>query len=402
MADLSVTIGADTTELEKKAKSAGKTLEKELGKKGNGAMAGINFAQNLMSGNIGQAIGGLFGPVGSAFGALIDTILGKLDEAMQRAREFKMISLQTGLSTSKIQELEAVSKSSGVSLGKLADSISEYNRRLGYARTHGGELNVLLNKLGVSFADIKNGTFDYFQAIEALRKAQAAGTDEAILNHYAQTMLGSSYKELLPLIKMGSETIKQQGNAIETASEESINALSKLKDYTEVFFINLGNAIMEMMGNLAKRFQVDANDAGKAIKSEYEATGNTETAIEAGINKIGYGVTAEQRSNMMGDAIMGLYESGKITREERKKLFDELDKRIPIDANAKKLTPFGAELAQGASQMQQMGGGDIFGAVSFNPMQRMADNTDTINTNVSKIANQQAPVTDPQRDNLNR
>jgi len=403
MADLSVTLGADTTEFEKKVKASGKTIEKELGKggKGNGAMGGINFAQNLMSGNVGAAIGGLFGPVGAAFGALIDTILGKLNELMQKAKEFKMISLQTGLNTTKIQELDAISKASGISLGKLADSISEYNRRLGYARTHGGELNVLLNKLGVSFADIKNGTFDYFQAIEALRKAQAAGTEEAVLNHYAQVMLGSSYKEMLPLINMGSETIKQQGNAIETASEDSINALSKLKDYTEVFFINLGNAIMELMGRLAKRFQVDATDAGKAIKNEYEKSGNTETAIEAGITKIGYGVTAAQRGNMMGDAIEELYTSGKITREERKKLFAELDKRLPIDANAQKLTPLGSDIAQGASQMQQMGGGDLFGAVSFNPIQKVADNTDNINKNVEKIVNKEE-YHNPARQDLNK
>lgn len=404
MADLSVTLGADTTEFEKKVKSSGKTLEKELmkGGKGGGAMNAVNFAQNLMSGNVGAAVGSLFGPIGEAVGQFIDVLIAKANELIAKAKEFKLISMQTGLSTSKIQELEGISKASGISLGKLADSISEYNRRLGYARTHGGELNVLLNKLGVSFADIKNGTFDYFQAIEALRRAQAAGTEEAVLNHYAQVMLGSSYKEVLPLMKMGSETIKQQGNAIETASEESINALSKLKDYTEVFFINLGNAIMELLGRLAKRFQTDAAGAGEAIKSEYEKTGNTETAIEAGITKIGYGVTAAQRSNMMFDAIDNLITTGKISREVGKKLFDELDKRIPIDANAQKLTPLGSDIAQGASQMQQMAGGDLFGAVSFNPMQRVADNTDAINTNVAKIANQQTPTTDPQRDGLNR
>jgi len=210
---------------------------------------------------------------------------------------------------------------------------------------------------------------------------------------------------LLPLMKIGSETIKQQSNAIETASEESINALSKLKDYTEVFFINLGNAILELMGRLAKRLQVDATSAGKAIQSEYESTGNTETAIEAGITKIGYGVTAEQRSNMMGDAIMGLYESGKITREERKKLFDELDKRIPIDANVgKNLNPFGAGPAQGASQMQQIGGGDLFGAVTFNPQKEIADNTKIAADQITQLNSKVQPSTtaNPQRDGLNK
>jgi hypothetical protein len=405
MADLAVTIGADTTELEKKAKSAGKTLEKELGKKGNGAMAGIDFAQNLMSGNIGSAIGSLFGPVGQGFGALIDTILGKLDEAMQRAREFKLISLQTGLSVSKIQELEAVSKASGVSLNKLADSISEYNRRIGYARTHGSEMNYLLTKMGVSFETIKNGSFDYFQAIEALRKAQAAGTDEAILNHYAQVMLGSSYKELLPLMKIGSESIKQQSNDIESASEDSINALTKLKSYTEVFFINLGNAIMEMMGRLAKRFQTDASSAGKAILSEYEDSADPEKAIEAGINKIGYGVTAEQRGNLMGDAIDKLFTDGKISKELRKKLFDQLDTRIPIDANVgKNLNPFGAGPALGASQMQQMGGGDLFGAVTFNPQQETANNTKITADQITQLNSKVQPSTtaNPEREGLEK
>ena len=395
MADLSVTLGADTTEFEKKVKSSGKTLEKELGKggKGGGAMGGINFAQNLMSGNIGAAVGGLFGPIGTAIGSFVDSVVSKAKELIDKAVEIRNLSLQTGLSTTKIQGLENIAKQTGISIQKLSDNISEFNRRLGYARTHGSEMNTALVKLGISFEDVKNGSFDYFKAIEALRKAQAAGTDQAILNHYAQVMLGSSYKELLPLIEMGAESIKQQAMAVEEVSDENISALTKFGAYWDTFWKNIGNGAMSFFGMILNWFQSDAKSVGKEIQSELKDSKDPKKAIEAGIKEVGYGVTAAQRSKMMGDAIDQLYSSGKISRKERKDLFDELDKRVPIDANGKPLPAFGLAVAGAASSMQQMGGGDIFGAIAFSPLERIANSTEqTAKNTTPKNEGQQIPT----------
>lgn len=413
MADLMVTLGADSSELEKKVKQAGKTIEKELGggdKKGKGIMGGIDFASNLMSGNIGAAIGGLFGPVGQAVGQFVDQLAAKAKELMDKAIELRAMSMQTGMSTQQIQGLENIAKATGISVGKLSDSISEYNRRVGYARTHGSEMNYLLTKMGVSFETIKNGTFTYFDAIDALAKAQAAGTDEAILNHYAQVMLGSSYKEMLPLIKMGSDNLKGYSERIYKTSKESIDALTEAGDAWNEFSESVKNIAMDMLGWLySKTFATDAQDISDAMATaDHVYGGSIKNQMEKLMTTWTGGKTEAQKKSMMTEAVnirekelISLKKSPaeiKADIDERRKALEEMFNKKP----GTNLNPFGVGPALGASQMQQMGGGDLFGAISFNPMQRVSDNTDQIKTDVNKIANQQPATTNPQRDGLNR
>jgi hypothetical protein len=60
--------------------------------------------------------------------------------------------------------------------------------------------------------------------------------------------------------------------------------------------------------------------------------------------------------------------------EEREKAEKEIRKQLK--GNGKVLSPFGMSEAGAASQMQQMGGGDIFGAVAFTPLERIATATE--------------------------
>jgi len=56
--------------------------------------------------------------------------------------------------------------------------------------------------------------------------------------------------------------------------------------------------------------------------------------------------------------------------EDREKAEKEIRKQLK--GNGKVLNPFGMADAGAASQMQQMAGGDIFGAVGFTPLERIA------------------------------
>jgi hypothetical protein len=415
MADLMVTLGADSSELEKKVKQAGKTIEKELGggdKKGKGVMGGIDFATNLMSGNIGAAIGGLFGPVGQAVGQFVDVLLGKAKELMDQAIQLRAMSMQTNMSTQQIQGLEGIAKATGISVGKLADSISEYNRRVGYARTHGSEMNYLLTKMGVSFETIKNGTFTYFDAIDALAKAQAAGTDEAILNHYAQVMLGSSYKEMLPLIKMGSDNLKGYSERIYKTSKESIDALTEAGDAWNEFTESVKNMAMDMLGWLySKTFAVDAQDVANAMTLQLAGNDSRKKEIlQQVMRDYGGGKTDAQKKQLGLQAIdlrekdlLSLrYDPAKVKAdmdEQRKIITDMFTKQKGVNLN-----PFGAGPALGASQMQQMGGGDLFGAVSFNPAQETANNTKIAAEQITQLNSKVQPSTqaNPEREGLNK
>jgi hypothetical protein len=369
----------------------------------------MDFASNLMSGNVGAAIGGLFGPVGQAVGAFVDVLLGKAKELMDQAIQLRAMSMQTGLTTQQIQGLENVAKATGISVGKLADSISEYNRRIGYARTHGSEMNYLLTKMGVSFETIKDGTFDYFQAIDALAKAQEAGTDEAILNHYAQVMLGSSYKEMLPLIKMGSDNLKGYSQRIYKTSQDSIDALTEAGDKWNEFSESVKNIVMDMLGWLYKHtFATDAQDIEDAMAlADHTYGGTVKNQMEKVMTEWTGGKTDAQKKSMMNEAI-NLREKNllslrhnpaevKADIDERRKILEEMFSKKGVNLN-----PFGAGPAQGASQMQQIGGGDLFGAVTFNPQQEIVKNTGDTVIELKKMSGSTTPPQNPQRDALNK
>lgn len=408
MADLAVTIGADTKELEKKAKEAGKTLEKELGKGGKGVMKGMDFASNLMSGNIGAAVGGLFGPLGQAIGGFVDDLLKKAKELMDKAIELRALSFQTNLSPQQLQGLENVSKATGIGIGKLADNMSEFSRRVGYAQIHGGELNFLFNKLGIKMADVKNGTFTYFDAINALSKAQAAGTDEAILNHYAQVMLGSSYKELLPLIKMGSSNLKLYAEQVTKTSQESVDALTETGDAWNLFIQNVENTTMDLLGKFLKWAGKDASQVSKELQliSMNKNYDTPEKVVSQMLKQLGPMRPDKARSLVeQGIEINKTTSYGKpISNERAQELLNALYKQIPKPGTGNKLDLINSGIAQGASTMQQMGGGDLFGAVTFNPMQETANNTGVIKDQITQLNSKVQPSTtaNPNRDGLNR
>jgi hypothetical protein len=386
MADLAVTIGADTTELEKKVKEAGKTIKNGLTQGGAGGVGGVgkamDFASNLLAGNVGTAIGSLFGPVGQAVGQFVDQLAAKAKELMDQAIQLRNLSYQTNLSPQQLQGLENVAKATGLSVGKLADSISEYNRRLGYAQMHGGEMNVLLNKMGVSFDQIKNRTFTYFDAINALAKAQAAGTDEATLNHYANVMLGSSYKELLPLIKTGSENLRVYSESIYKTSQESLDALTEAGDAWNSFTESVKNMAMEALGAVLQMFSDTPATIANEIQRRAAGTNdlqNPEKILKDMSVEMG-AMDPKKKKEMLQNAvaIMGSDNAygNQLGVAQQKAFLDVIEKMFPGAKSGNKLNPFGAEQAQGASQMQQMGGGDIFGAISFNPFDRTATATE--------------------------
>lgn len=424
MADLKITLGADTKEFERSIQQAGKTMNYEFngrggrgGKGGGGGFSGFSakgyeFAENLMGGRVGTAIGSLFGPLGQAAGSFVDTLILKAKELMDKSIELRNLSYQTGLSSQQIQGLESVAKASGISIGKLADSISEFNRRVGYAQIHGGELNFLFNKLGVKMADVKNGTFNYFDAIEELRKAQEAGTDQAVLNHYAQVMLGSSYKELLPLIKTGSDNLKLYSNQIYKVSNESIEALQSAGDYWNIFTENVKNMAMDMLGWLLSKGNENEQEVYAATRIIGLLKGNLlnkpvspEEALKQVSDEMGI-MDPQTKKRRLQSAITRTGFEGSSAGEPlgaymQQKLFEELDKKYP---KGKNLNPYGLGPAQGASTMQQMGGGDLFGAVSFNPQQETANNTKITADQITQLNSKVQPsnTANPNRDDLNK
>jgi hypothetical protein len=380
MADLKLTVSIDMAELEKGLAAAGKTIEKGMGSGGNG-MKGVNFVSDILAGNVGSAIGGLFGPMGSAVGAVIDQIINKVRELAEYAKELRTVRLKTGLSYQEIEGLQAAATASGMSMSALADSMVAFKKNSADAFIKGNELTRLLPKLGVGLDELKDGSFGYFQAIEKLSAAHAAGTDEATLDYYAHALLGSSFKELLPLINMGTTNIRLYNESIYKNSTEAVDAMARFGDSFDIFVKNCKNGALELLGaivafaekrKIGKLEEETSRYMNFMRKEADEGKGKGPDAKEAArflIKEVGSGFTDEQRMVFARNASAGIN-----NETDRKKFMDEFRKQL--EQPGKKLDPFGFATAGAAYQMQQMGGGDFFGAISFTPLDAIKDNTD--------------------------
>lgn len=369
MADLSVTIGADTTELEKNLKKAGKTIKKELGGE-NQYSGGINFATDLMAGKVGSAIGSLMGKVGGEIGGFIDLLIGKSVELMERSREFRNLSIATGLSVKELEGLENLGKTTGVSLNSLANSFAEFNVKVATSKIKGSELNNVFAKMHINFQDVINGTFTATDGLKALADSYTAGTDEQTLAYYGNLMYGSSFKDLLPIVKQGSVAINTQTQllykstkAYDDANAATLNYFTNLKNSFLNFFSDIFGAIFYLIERVRQRInEVQSQFRGTEEKVKSFISNNPTLSSKELLEK------AKNKENISPFFLTSPSD------KDQKEFINELKKQA--GGNGIKLSPFGQYRADAANSMQQMAGGDIFGAVAFSPLERIANATE--------------------------
>jgi len=370
MADLSVTIGLDQKELEKGLSDAGKSIGGMGGKGGaenpfQSAANQLGTAQGIGS-LVAGPIGGMIGAFLDAFGAMISAVMAKVKELADYAQQLRITALKTGLDIGQLRELEAIGQAFGVSLQTMSNSVVEFTRRMGEARIKGGEVTNLLAKMGVGMDEIADGSFDATKAMKSLADSYAAGTDEATLLYYGTKLFGDSFKELLPIIKAGSKAIEDASKTYLDANTNATGALGRLgqdlDNYGRTiknFFINLLGSVVEMIEEI--QFSV-ANFFTFGAWNPFESL---EDEVARKLENAPKYMTAEERAKFV------LEEIDDNKKEAAKK---EIEKQQKGDG--KILTPFGMSEAGAASQLQQMGGGDIFGAVAFTPMERIATATE--------------------------
>jgi hypothetical protein len=371
MADLSVTIGLDQSELEKGLANAGKSL----GKLSGAVQAGQNpFQATANQLGTAQGIGSLVGgPIGAvigafvdAFGAAIGAVISKIKELADYAQNLRRISLTTGISIQELSNMEGFASAFGVSLQSLAGSFTEFTRRMGEVRIKGGELTNILAKMGIGMDEVANGTFNHQKAMMALADAYAAGTDEATLLYYGTKMFGDSFKELLPIIKSGSKAVKDASNTYLDANNGATAAYGRAGQDLD----NMGRSWNNFWINLIGSFNQWIEEMQFSTKNFFSAGAwNPFETIEDEVKR-----KIENAPKYMTNQEIIEFVLDEIDEDKRDEARKELEKQLKGDG--KKLTPFGMSEAGAASQMQQMGGGDIFGAVAFSPIERIATATE--------------------------
>lgn len=382
--DVALTFGADVGELEKAMQNAGQNISKNLEKgtrKGAGKppplprqvstaeKAFTSFQGGGLIGLAGMALG-LPSMITDAIGALVDGVKKLMDEA----RRLRNLSYETGLSTQELQRIQVVAESAGLSLESVAHGMAEFNKKMGQAKIQGSEVNAVMAKLGVGLNDINKGNFKFFDAIRALNGSFKAGTDEATLMHYAVQLFGSSAEQLMPIIKGSVVNMEVLKNTTLTNTQTSINSMNQLSDAWTRMWANMKVAMFEAAGYVsAVLFGIKGQAVSLAAR--VMAMSNPKAAARLLLANT-EGMTDEQRAFFAGKTALGM------SRENQKSFLEEISKTLG-GGGGTKLSPLGLSEAQGASRVQQMGGGDIVSAIAFTPLDRIATATEQTSQNTS-------------------
>ena len=385
MPDLKLTIGADTTELQSDLKNSGRTVQKEIEDLTKG---GPN--SNLKEALIRQGgIPSLFVFLDS-LANVIQRIGSAISSIMAEARDYRNIANVTGLKGPEISQLKNIADATGVNLHSMSNAYVEFNKRLGEARIKGSEVNNLFAKLGIGMKDVAEGNFQFIDALNMLADAHMAGTDNATLDYYANMLLGSSYKELIPVIMAGRDAIDRYKNSFIEANIESSKYAAALGDDTNKIWNGFKNMSVKIVSGFAEIGYNIQNGLNTILTTIFGGQNGEELAkhVMDGWNSA---MTKEQKLESAKIIDWMRVDTWKSHPEERDKFWNTIDKAL--GAEGKKLSPFGLSEAGAASQMQQMGGGDIFGAVAFSPLDAIKDNTKEIAENTRPKPEAAAPVT---------
>lgn len=384
--DLKVTIGGDATNLEAAAAKAGKNVAKSFADIKNPFTGVANQFGSLqgIGGLIGGKMGAMIGAFADAFIGIISSIISKVKELADYAQMLRRISVSTGLSVGQIRGMEGIAYAFGVSIETMAKIFVDFNKKMGEARIRGGEVTNVLAKMGVGLKDVADGTFDHQKAMKMLAESYAAGTDEATLLYYGTQLFGEGFKELLPVIKAGSKAVEDATTSYSEGESKMLGAAGRLgQDFDRLkrMFTDFG---LFLIGSFAKMIE-EIQYGFKTLFSK--GFFNPFETLEAKVKRY-----VENAPKYMTDEEIRERVKKQLSGEDQKKVEAALKNELS-GGRGRILSPFGMAPAL-ASQMQQMGGGDIFGAIAATPLDRIVKATEeTANNTRPKAAGEAAPAT---------
>lgn len=153
------------------------------------------------------------------------------------ADEIATMSVQTGISTSTIQELTYAEELMDVSLETVTNSMARNIKSMDNARKGSADYTEAYKKLGVQITD-GNGKFRdsekvYWEVVDALKNV----TNETERDAIAMILFGKKAQDLNTLIALGSEGFKEYAVEAHEAgyvmSDEMMNALLETSDAME-------------------------------------------------------------------------------------------------------------------------------------------------------------------------
>jgi hypothetical protein len=208
-------------------------------------------------GGVGVAIGATVAvmiAIVAAIVAVTTAIGGLVFSSANAAAELTDLSLKTGISTTRLQEMSYIGDQVGVSLDTITGAQARLVRSMNEGRDGAGDQAEAFKALGVSVTDSQGAlrnTQDVFnETIDALGRIENPAERDAL----AMKLFGKSAMELNPLIKTGSDELARMAAEAHKVgavmSEEDVAALEAFDDT----LASLQAGLKGTLGTLAAAF----------------------------------------------------------------------------------------------------------------------------------------------------
>ena len=215
---------------EEEGKELGKVSE-NLDKAGE---KGLSFGDILKANVVSDVIIGGVKALGQAISGIAKGLVTTVTDTVKWADELNTLSLQTGISNERLQEMEYMAGLIDVDVNTIAGSMAKMTRNVSSAAKGTGDAAAAFETLGVSIFDANGNLRDseeiFNDSIDALGNMENETERDAI----AMKIFGRSAMELNPLIKAGSETLAEYANEAHEVGyvldDEMIDSLNETSD----------------------------------------------------------------------------------------------------------------------------------------------------------------------------
>lgn len=216
-----------------KATGANKSFGDEI--RGVADTLGINVSPAIEK--LAKKFDGVSAAVGNAIlgiGAMISGLVKCSMASAELADELITLSNQTGISTDELQKMQYASKFLDVDVQTMTGSINKMVRSMNEARDGSGNASEAFKKLRIRVTDSRGALRDqndvFAEVIDKLKNVKNETERDAL----SMQIFGRSAQELNPLIKAGSEGLKEYYEEAEklgiVMSEEDVMALGQMQD----------------------------------------------------------------------------------------------------------------------------------------------------------------------------
>lgn len=249
-----------TEDAGKESKKAGKKIE-AMGKAGEAAGKLLKGMGGMAKAAAATATAAFAATVAAA-SKVVSALTSMTVEGSEYADQILTESAVTGLSTDSLQKYHYAAELVDVDVGTITKSLAKNTKQMASAQKGTGSAADAYAKLGVkvtkSNGELRNSEKVFWEAIDALGKIENETERDAL----AMELFGKSAQELNPLIKAGSDRMKELGEQAEAAgavmSDDMLNAygefndkLQELESGVDVAKRALGTALLPILDELA-------------------------------------------------------------------------------------------------------------------------------------------------------